>query len=240
MPDDQIASANPLKNDSRRISDSTIYRLSKYYQLLNRLAEEGVQTISSRELAARQRLTPAQVRKDLSYFGAFGTRGLGYPVLDLKKRIAGIIGLDRRWNLAVIGVGNIGSALIGFKEFSRKGFDIKAVFDNDQRKIGSKHKGIVVSDIRNLRKELVEKEIDLVALCVPASVAQEITDEIVAAGVKAILSFAPVYLQTPEDVFVRHEDMALEMEYLTYALVNRQPSGASQDDTGAGTFMGQL
>lgn len=238
MDIDQRSAAGPEKSGKRRISDSTIYRLSKYYHLLGRLADEGVKTISSKELAKRQRLTPAQVRKDLSFFGAFGTRGLGYPVTELREKIGEIIGLDRRWNVAVVGVGNIGSALIGFKEFPRKGFDIKAVFDNDQRKIGSKHKGIRVSDIKNLRQELHEKDINLVVLCVPGSVAQEVTDEVVAAGVKAILSFAPTHLTTPDDVFVRTEDMAMEMEYLTYALVNREPQGAASDGNGGGIERG--
>jgi redox-sensing transcriptional repressor len=214
----QIASPVLVK---RRISDSTIYRLSKYYHLLSKLAKDGSKTISSKELANLLRLTPAQVRKDLSFFGAFGTRGLGYSVAELAKQIGEIIGLNRRWKVAVVGVGNIGSALVGFKEFPNKGFDVKLVFDNDQRKIGSKHKGMVVSDIRNMKAKLQEEQIELVVLAVPAGVAQEICDQVVAAGVKGILSFAPIHLDTPDDVFVRNEDMAMEMEYLTYALVNR-------------------
>lgn len=206
----------------KRIADSTIYRLSKYFHCLGKLETDGIKTISSKELAELERLTPAQVRKDLSFFGAFGTRGLGYPVAELRQKIGGIIGLDRTWNVAVVGVGNIGSALIGYKEFPRKGFEIRAIFDNDQRKIGSKHKGVQVSDIRNLRSELPEKGINLVVLSVPGPVAQEIADEVVAAGVKAILCFAPTHLKTPNDVMVRYEDMAMEMEYLTYALVSRE------------------
>lgn len=209
---------SPIK---RRISDSTIYRLSKYYHLLGSLRNGESKTISSKELARLLRLTPAQVRKDLSFFGAFGTRGLGYAVAGLRKQIGEIIGLDRRWRVAVVGVGNIGSALVGFKEFPNKGFDIKLVFDNDQRKIGSKHKGVLVSDMRNLKSEIESTQIDLVVLAVPASVAQEVCDEVVKAGIKGILSFAPIHLETPDDVFVRNEDMAMELEYLTYALVNR-------------------
>ena len=210
MDMDHSSTSGSARPGKRRISDSTIYRLSKYFHLLGRLAEEGVKTISSKELAQRQRLTPAQVRKDLSFFGAFGTRGLGYPV----------------------------AALIGFKEFPRKGFDIKAVFDNDQRKIGSKHKGIRVSDIRNLRQELQELDINLVVLCVPGSVAQEVANEVVAAGVKAILSFAPTHITTPEDVFVRTEDMAMEMEYLTYALVNRNGEESDSERATVGGIEG--
>jgi len=206
----------------KRISDSTIHRLSRYLRLLGRLEVDGVKTISSKELASIKRLTPAQVRKDLSFFGSFGTRGLGYPVSELRTRIAGILGLNKRWRLAIVGVGNIGSALIGYKEFPERGFDIRLVFDDDQRKIGSKHKGLLVSDIKNLKEELVAKQIEIVALAVPGSVAQEITDIVVSAGVRGILTFAPVHLETPGDVFVRREDMTMELEYLTYALSNRE------------------
>lgn len=217
----QSARIERLKpQEKRRISDSTIHRLSLYHRLLGELESDGTKTVSSKQLAGLQRLTPAQVRKDLSFFGAFGTRGLGYSVSDLRKKIAEIIGLDRRWNVAVIGVGNIGSALIGFKEFPNRGFDVKLVFDNDQRKIGSNHKGMRVSDIRNLKEDLKANQIDLVILAVPSSPAQKIVDEVVAAGVKAILSFAPTHIDVPPDVYVRSEDMSMELEYLTYALVN--------------------
>lgn len=221
----------PVKTrPAKRISDSTIHRLSRYLRLLGRLEADGVKTISSKELAGIKRLTPAQVRKDLSFFGSFGTRGLGYPVSELKNKIATILGLNKRWRVAIVGVGNIGSALVGYKEFPERGFDIRLVFDNDQRKIGSKHKGLIVSDIRNLKEELVAHEIDIVALAAPASVAQEITDIVVSAGVRGILTFAPIHLETPESVFVRREDMTMELEYLTYALSNRHVNSIKDID----------
>src|SRR5574341_1234718 len=108
----------------KRPSDSTIHRLSVYYRVLQSVEKEGYHTVSSKELAKREKLTPAQVRKDLSFFGSFGTRGLGYPVKELKERISHILGLDREWKVALIGVGNIGSALVSYKEFSRQGFKI--------------------------------------------------------------------------------------------------------------------
>ena len=113
--------------NKKKISESTIHRLSLYYRILSILEKENYETISSKELAKREKLTPAQVRKDLSFFGSFGTRGLGYPVGELRNRIAKIIGLDRVWNVALIGVGNIGSALVGYKEFQRQGFQIKLI-----------------------------------------------------------------------------------------------------------------
>ncbi|MDZ4723300.1 MAG: redox-sensing transcriptional repressor Rex [candidate division Zixibacteria bacterium] len=204
----------------KRISESTIHRLSLYFRTLSALEKESHATISSKELAKREKLTPAQVRKDLSFFGSFGTRGLGYPVGELKAKIATILGVDRNWKVALIGVGNIGSALVSYKEFSKQGFQIVKVFDNDQRKIGSNHKGLVVSDTKNLIQELRETGVEVVILAVPASAAQFIVDDIVSAGIKAILNFAPVNLKVPEDVYIRNENMSMELEYLSFAIVN--------------------
>ncbi|HEX2897916.1 MAG TPA: redox-sensing transcriptional repressor Rex [candidate division Zixibacteria bacterium] len=204
----------------KKISESTIHRLSRYFRALEALEKKGDETVSSKELARHEKLTPAQVRKDLSFFGSFGTRGLGYPVKELKSKISHILGLDREWRIALVGVGNIGSALVSYKEFSRQGFKIVKLFDNDQRKIGSNHKGIVVSDIKNLSTELKEAGIEMVVICVPVQDAQYLVDDVVKAGVKAILNFAPAALKVPEGVFLRNENMSMELEYLSYALVN--------------------
>lgn len=218
-------------SDRRRISESTIHRLSLYYRALSLLEKEGYETISSKELAKREKLTPAQIRKDLSFFGSFGTRGLGYPVNELKKHIAGILGINREWRVALVGIGNIGSALVSYKEFTRQGFSIVKLFDNDQRKIGSNHKGIIVSDIKNIRQEISESKIEMVILTVPAPVAQYIVDDIIEAGVKAILNFAPVNLKVPSDVYLRNENMSMELEFLSFAVVNnhdqKRTSGSS-------------
>lgn len=207
-------------NMKKRISESTIRRLSLYYRALSLLEKENFETVSSKELAKREKLTPAQVRKDLSFFGSFGTRGLGYPVNELKKEIASILGIDRVWRVALVGVGNIGSALVSYKEFMKQGFHIVKLFDNDQRKIGSNHKGIVVSDIKDLETELKTDKIEMVVVAVPATVAQYIVDDVVKADVKAILNFAPVNLRVPDDVYLRNENMAMELEYLSFALMN--------------------
>ena len=204
----------------KKISESTIHRLSLYYRALSLLEKEGYETVSSKELAKREKLTPAQVRKDLSFFGTFGTRGLGYPVVELKKQIAAILGIDRGWKVALVGVGNIGSALVSYNEFSRQGFQIVKLFDNDQRKIGSNHKGIIVSDIANIKEELAEAGIEMVILSVPATVTQYIVDDIVEAGVKAILNFAPINLKVPDDVYVRNENMSMELEFLSFVVAN--------------------
>jgi redox-sensing transcriptional repressor len=204
----------------RRISESTIHRLSHYYRALTTIEREHFDTVSSKELANREELTPAQVRKDLSFFGSFGTRGLGYPVKE-----------DRIWNVALIGVGNIGSALVSYKEFARQGFNIKLLFDNDQRKIGSNHKGITVLGMDDLERQLNESKIELVILSVPASSAQAIVDHVVNCGIKAILNFAPIKLAVPDDVFLRTENMAMELEYLSFSLVNNLPRKSDRKKT---------
>ncbi|MFH2050176.1 MAG: redox-sensing transcriptional repressor Rex [bacterium] len=207
----------------KKISESTIHRLSLYYRALSLLEKENFETVSSKELAKREKLTPAQVRKDLSFFGSFGTRGLGYPVIDLKKKIASILGIDREWKVALVGIGNIGSALVSYKEFIKQGFQIVKLFDNDQRKIGSNHKGIIVADINNIEQEIRKDGIQMVIMAVPATVAQYIVDDVVKAGVKAILNFAPINLKVPPDVAIRTENMSMELEYLSFGLTNKKP-----------------
>ncbi len=216
-------SKNKLMTDpnNRRISESTIRRLSVYYRQLSLLESEGYHTVSSKELARREKLTPAQVRKDLSFFGSFGTRGLGYPTKELKERIASILGIDQTWHIALVGAGNIGSALAAYKEFSKQGFYINSIFDNDQRKIGSNHRGIMIEDIADLPQALKEHHIEIVVIAVPAAQAQRIADLVVEAGVKAILNFAPINLKVPPDVVLRTVNMSMEMEYLSFYLCNR-------------------
>lgn len=205
----------------RRVSESTVHRLSIYYRALSEMERDGRKTISSKDLATIERLTPAQVRKDLSFFGSFGTRGLGYPVKELKARIAKILGIDKEWNVALIGVGNVGSALVWYKEFPKQGFNIKLIFDNDQRKIGKTRRGIVVSDIRNLDRELKQNKIDMVIIAVPALAAQSVVDKVVAAGVNSILNFAPANINVPPSVYLRTVNMAMQLEHLSFFLVNR-------------------
>jgi redox-sensing transcriptional repressor len=204
-----------------RVSESTVRRLSSYYRSLSSFENEGYATVSSKDLAKEGRLTPAQVRKDLSFFGSFGTRGLGYPVKELKEKIARILGLNTTWNVALVGVGNVGSALVSYKEFPKQGFNIKLLFDNDQRKINKNHKGIQVFDVKNLAGKLKEHKIDIVIIAVPASSAQKVTDDVVSAGVKSILNFAPTHIKVPHDVTLRSVNMAMELEHLSFSLVNK-------------------
>lgn len=203
-----------------RISDSTVSRLSKYYRTLQFMQGKGIKTVSSDILAQFNGVTAAQVRKDLSCFGAFGRRGLGYDVIDLKRNIAVIMGLTRVWKVALIGVGNIGRALIDYDQFRRQKFDIALAFDRDPEKIGKVIHGVTVRDEDNLQRDVQAENVDIAVIAIPASVAQGAVDRVVAGGVKAILNFAPINITVPEGVFIRHENMAIEIEALSFALTN--------------------
>lgn len=202
----------------KRISDSTIRRLSKYYRSLESLIERGVETVSSDKLADMDGITSAQVRKDLSFFGSFGKRGLGYSTKQLKKSIGEILGLNREWRVAIVGAGNVGRALADYREFKKQGFKISLILDNDPRKIGTKIHGIEVKSIKSADELIAKEKIDIAILAVPVSSAQRVADLIVELGVKAILNFAPVSLKVPENVQVKNENMAIEIESLSYYL----------------------
>lgn len=205
----------------KKISDSTIRRLSKYYRSLEYLIEQGVDTVSSDTLAEMDGITSAQVRKDLSFFGTFGKRGFGYNTKALKKQIENILGLYRTWNVAIVGAGNIGRALTEYAEFKKQGFIIRLILDKDPRKIGQQVHGITVRDIKDLDELIKEEQIDIAIIAVPPDSAQAVADKLVAAGIKAILNFAPRSIKVPPDVMVKNENMAVEMEALTYYLSNR-------------------
>ncbi|HTS89039.1 MAG TPA: redox-sensing transcriptional repressor Rex [Gemmatimonadales bacterium] len=205
----------------RKIADSTVRRLSLYLRFLEEFEEQGTETVSSDALAARGGTTSAQVRKDLSFFGSFGKRGLGYPVGELVKRLREILGLGRTYRVAMIGAGKIGSALVQYRGFRQRGFQVVAIFDSDPAKIGRAWNGLVVREAKDLEAELRRQPVDIAVIVTPAEAAQSVTDRCVALGVKAILNFAPVQLSVPEDVVVKTVNLALELEALSYALTNR-------------------
>ncbi len=210
------------KSGLARVSAPTIKRLSKYYRTLNDLIKDGAARVSSGELAKLEGFTSAQVRKDFSYFGSFGKRGSGYDTQQLQSHIAGILGLNRRWNVALVGAGNIGSALIDYQEFAAHGFFIKLVFDNDPEKIGRPIKSLVVKDISLVESECRKERIDIAILAVPAHAAQAVAEHMVKAGVKAILNFAPKRLELPREVVVRQENTAMELEALSFFIMNNE------------------
>lgn len=203
---------------SPRISDSTVRRLSVYLRLLRELSDEGREIVSSRELAERSGTTSAQVRKDLSLFGSFGKRGRGYTVSELESSLRGILGLGRRWRVALVGVGKIGSALLGYEDLTRRGFDIVAAVDTDPAKVGRRVFGVVVTPLAELERTVREREVDMGILATPPEAAQAVADRLVEAGVDGLLNFAPVKLTAPDDVAVRSMDVALELEGLSFAL----------------------
>jgi redox-sensing transcriptional repressor len=201
-----------------RISESTVRRLSHYDRVLEEVQAEGKRMISSHRLAEREGVTSAQVRKDLSSFGSFGRRGLGYNVERLRGEIRAILGLDRRWRVALVGAGNIGSALIAYRGFEKQGFDIVAVFDEDRARIGQPLGGHVVRDIRELPDRARAAAFEIGVVATPVQAAQEVADALVAAGVSGILNFAPRKLFVPAHVALRSVDMAIELESLSFAI----------------------
>ena len=182
----------------------------------------GSATISSDELAKRGATTSAQVRKDLSFFGSFGKRGLGYSVPELAGQLREILGLGREWSVVIVGAGKIGSALAQYKGFRQRGFTVVAVYDSDPSKIGSQWDSLRVRDIARLEKDAANERPDIAVLATPAEHAQPVAERIAAAGIPAILNFAPVQLQLPPEVAVKNVNMALELEGLSFALTNRE------------------
>lgn len=205
----------------RKVAESTVRRLSLYLRFLEEFEGQGVATVSSGALASRGSTTSAQVRKDLSFFGSFGKRGLGYPVPELADRLRQILGLRQRYRVGMIGAGKIGSALVQYRGFRQRGFDIVAIFDSDPAKIGRQWNGLTIQDIELLESEFARHPLDMAVLVTPAEPAQAVTDRLVKLGVKAILNFAPVQLLVPDDVVVKTVNLALELETLSYALANR-------------------
>lgn len=205
----------------RKISESTVRRLALYLRFLERSAAQGLTTISSEDLARRGGTTSAQVRKDLSFFGSFGKRGLGYAVDELAGKIRAILGLGRSYRVVLVGAGKIGSALVHYEGFRERGFHFTGVYDRDPKKIGARWNGLVVRDVKHLEADLKKEPSDIAIVVTPADAAQAVVDRLVQAGVKAILNFAPIQLAVPRDVVVKTVNMALELETLSYSLANR-------------------
>ena len=205
----------------RKIAESTVRRLSLYLRFLEEFEEQGATTVSSEVLASRGGTTSAQVRKDLSFFGSFGKRGLGYQVPALKSRLREILGLDRRYRVVVIGAGKIGSALVQYGGFGSRGFDLVAIYDNDPAKVGRQWNGLLVRHVRELEADLAREQADIAAVVTPSDSAQAVADRLVSCGITAILNFAPVQLQVPDAVTVKTVNLVLELEALSYVLSSK-------------------
>ncbi len=199
-----------------KIPEATIMRLSVYSRYLTELDRKGVITISSNDIAEGVGVSSAQVRKDLAYFGEFGTRGVGYNVKDLHKHIMKILGLSVDWNIALVGIGNLGLALATYKGFRERGFLINSIFDVDPQKIGTVVNGVEVMPVERLKEVAKKNQAHIGVIAVPSAEAQEIADQLVEAGVSAILNFAPGVLNVPPEIELRNVDLAVNLEVLTF------------------------
>lgn len=206
----------------KKVPEGTISRLFIYLREITELAKVNVKTISSADLGERSNLSDAQVRKDLGYFGQFGVSGSGYNIIELKEALEKILGRDKTWNVAVAGVGNLGSALISYPGFKELGLKVVVAFDSDARKSGKHIKDIAVKSSDQMQKEIADKKISIAILAVPAKNAQEVAENLIKAGVKHILNFAPVALNVPEDIKVKNVDLSRELEVLSYFLANKR------------------
>jgi redox-sensing transcriptional repressor len=205
--------------DRDSIPAATIERLPLYYRCLDKLSTfEETEVVSSKDLGGRLGIPSTQVRKDLSYYGEFGRRGVGYNVKDLKKSIGKILGVDKKWPAVLVGAGNLGRALINYAGFGKMGLEITDIFDNDLNKIGNRVGTIKVKSTNELEETIKEKNINLAIVTVPADPAQDVVDDLIDYGIKAIWNFSPTRLYVPDDIFVRNEDLAVGIVSLIYHL----------------------
>jgi redox-sensing transcriptional repressor len=210
---------------TQRVPEATINRISVYSRFLERLDEKGIITVSSNEIADGVGVSPPQVRKDLAYFGEFGTRGVGYNVQDLMRYTLKILGLNVPWPLLLVGAGNLGYALSTYRGFNRRGFSIVGVFDNDLNKIGRKVGDLDVNPPEKMPDIINEHKVRVGIIAVPAKTAQDVADLMVKNGLDAILNFAPVSLNVPEHVVYRNVDLSVNLEILTFNLGLRESYG---------------
>ncbi len=223
----KLAQKTPsAKQGTDQVSELTTNRLSVYLRCLSTLEEASVRTISSQALAEQFHLNAAQIRKDLAYFGEFGVRGVGYYVRDLKRHLRQILGLDRKLRVAIMGAGNLGLALADYPGFRQEGFEIAALFDNLQEKVGQQSRGgVPIHDIHDLKKVARREGIRIAVIAVPAPSAQQVLGLVVAAGIKAVLNFSPGTLQAPADVKLKSVDLTVSLESLSFFLAQGEVDG---------------
>jgi len=222
-----VKTGNKRRPVTEQVPELTTNRLSIYLRCLTRLEQAGVETVSSKALAEQFHLNAAQIRKDLAYFGEFGVRGVGYVVRDLRQQLRKILGLDHRLKVVVLGAGKLGQALADYPGFGREGFEIVAMFDTDPAKVGQHSRsGIPILHSRTLRAFATRTGIDIAVLAVPGEVAQEVLDLIVTAGVRAVLNFSPGSLRVSDAVKLKHVDLTVSLEGLSFFLAHGGEDGA--------------
>ena len=204
---------------TEQISELTTNRLSLYLRFLNELNEKGVKTVSSKLFAEQLELNPALIRKDLSHFGAFGVRGVGYIVEDLQNKLSSILGLNMQLRVAIMGAGNLGLALADYPGFRQEGFQIVALFDNFSDKVGGvSRSGITIYNIQDLKRITNREKITIAIIAVPAVAAQDVVNTVVQAGINAVLNFSPGTLRVPEHVKLKSVDLTVSLESLSFYL----------------------
>src|SRR5258706_7167624 len=208
--------------NAEKIPDIIIGRLPVYLRALQRMADSGLKTTSSQELGEHVGISAAQIRKDISQFGEFGKQGTGYSIQFLLDKLREILKVDRIWDIALVGAGDIGHALVNYQGFKDRGFHIVMIFDNDKGKIGHKMGNFTVEDADRMIEKVKAAGVKIAMLTVPASEAQNVTDKLVQAGVKAILNYAPINLNTPNNVKVQYIDPATHLQRMTYYLYNNK------------------
>ena len=208
-------------DNNKIISSAVIRRLPRYYRYLGELIEGGIQRISSNELSSKMKVTASQIRQDLNNFGGFGQQGYGYNVKSLYDEIGKILGIDRTHNMVIIGAGNLGQAIINYKDFEKRGFIIKGVFDNDMKLEGKTISGVLVMMTDKMTEFIMENNIEIVALTIPKKCAREIGKIVADAGVKAIWNFAHTDLNLPDDVIVENVHLSESLMRLSYTIANK-------------------
>ncbi|UKL13174.1 redox-sensing transcriptional repressor Rex [Dissulfurimicrobium hydrothermale] len=207
--------------NNKKIPKATVLRLSMYHRYLQGLLRDGKHVISSADLAHFTNVNPAQLRKDLSYFGKFGVRGVGYQVEQLVLKIQSILGLEKRWRMALVGIGHIGKALLQYGQFEKRGYFFVAAFDLDEANIGKMIGNLAIKSITTLEEIVKKEDIDFGVIAVPNERAQEIADLFVNSGIKGILNFSSAHLEVPKNVYVRNIDFTLLLDTMTYAISRR-------------------
>ena len=203
------------------VPEVVIDRLPQYVRTLTQLLEEGIEVTNSQQLGAQLQVTPAQIRKDLSYFGRFGKQGRGYRVRHLLTELKQILGLDAEWNVAVIGVGRLGNAILNYPGFNPDGFHLVAAFDNNPENVGREVGGIAIQAMDTLAATVVSRDIAIAIVAVPSAHTQSVVDQLVACGIKAILNYTPINAQVPPEVRLRSIDPVLALQSMTYYLAYR-------------------
>ncbi|HDS15330.1 MAG TPA: redox-sensing transcriptional repressor Rex [Proteobacteria bacterium] len=212
-----------MKTKENKIPEATIKRLSTYINCLERLGAENNPVISSEMLGESCQVSPAQIRKDLSYFGEFGVRGVGYDTKKLEDEIKDILGLNHNWPSTVVGVGKLGQALLNFAFFRKHGFRIIAAFDSDLNKIGSEIvEGVTILPTIDIEKTVSREKITIGIITTPAESAQAVADQLVAGGIKGLLNFAPIKVKVPEKIVLRNVSITSELDNLAYLLTRKR------------------